>query len=45
VPYPVNRKAMDEATTILQTTIEEAKIGKKEKMEALKRLRKFVPYL
>jgi len=43
VPYPVNRKAMDEATTILQTTIEEAKIGKEEKMKALKRLRKYVP--
>ena len=43
VPYPVNRKAMDEATTILQTTIEDAKIGKKEKTEALKRLRKLVP--
>ncbi len=43
VPYPVNRKAMDEATHILQTTIEEAKIGKEEKMKALKRLRSLVP--
>lgn len=43
VPYPVNRKAMDEATQILQMSLEEVKIGKNEKMKALKRLRKFVP--
>ncbi|RLF46280.1 MAG: DUF763 domain-containing protein [Thermoplasmata archaeon] len=43
VPYPVNRKAMDEATHILQLSLEEAKIGEKEKMHAIKRLKEFVP--
>ncbi|MEM3396608.1 MAG: DUF763 domain-containing protein [Thermoplasmata archaeon] len=38
VPYPVDRKAMDESTRFLIETIEGAKIGKKEKLEALKRL-------
>lgn len=43
VPYPVNRKAMDKATEILKTSLEEAKIGYKEKMNAIKRLKSFVP--
>ena len=43
VPYPVDRKAMDEATHILQLSLEEAKIGKDEKMKAIKRLKKFIP--
>ena len=40
VPYPVNRKAMDEAITILMNALEEAKIKGKEKFNAIKRLRK-----
>ena len=43
VPYPVNRKAMDEASHTLQTSLEEAKIGKEEKMKAIKRLREILP--
>ncbi len=43
VPYPVNRKAMDEAADLLQTAIDEAKMEKKEKITALKNLRKFIP--
>lgn len=43
VPYPVDRKAMDRATEILKTSLEEAKIGCKEKMSAIKRLKNFVP--
>ncbi len=43
VPKPVDRRAYDESIEILQLTIEEAKLGKKEKMEMLKRLRRFVP--
>jgi len=43
VPYPVNRDAMDEAARILKLSIEEAKIGNKEKIGALKKLRKMVP--
>ncbi|MEM4293221.1 MAG: DUF763 domain-containing protein [Thermoplasmata archaeon] len=38
VPYPVDRKAMDEATEFLRSAIEGARLGKKEKLEALKRL-------
>ncbi len=43
VPYPVHRKAMDEATHILRTSLEEARLGKKEKMRAIQRLRALVP--
>ncbi len=43
VPFPVDRKAMDESIDILKNGIEEAKVGKKEKMDAIKRLREFVP--
>ena len=43
VPFPVDRKAMDESIEILRQTVEEAKIGEKEKLESLKRLRRFVP--
>ncbi|KAA0002896.1 MAG: DUF763 domain-containing protein [Thermoplasmata archaeon] len=43
VPYPVDKKAMDEATSILKKGIDEAKIGKKEKLYAIKRLKKFLP--
>ncbi|MGB9636919.1 MAG: DUF763 domain-containing protein [Thermoplasmata archaeon] len=41
VPYPVDRKAMDESTQFLVEAIEEAEIEKKEKIEALKRLKEF----
>ena len=43
VPYPVNRQAMDESIQILKQTIQEAKIGDKEKMRSLERLRRFIP--
>lgn len=43
VPYPVDRKTMDESIDILKSGIEEAKLGKKEKMGALRRLQDFVP--
>ena len=44
VPYPVNRKAMDEATAFLRGVVDEAKTEAKEKTEALKRLRRFNPF-
>jgi len=44
VPYPVNRKAMDESTVIIQQGIKQAKIGNKEKIRAIKRLNNFVTY-
>jgi hypothetical protein len=43
VPYPVNRKAMDESTEIIRQGIEQAKIGEKEKIQALQRLKDFLP--
>lgn len=43
VPYPVNRKAIDESIRILKQAIQEAKIGDKEKIRSLQRLRQFVP--
>ena len=38
VPFPVDRKAMDEATDIIKTGVRQAKIGEKEKIHAIKRL-------
>ncbi|MEM2466461.1 MAG: DUF763 domain-containing protein [Candidatus Bathyarchaeia archaeon] len=43
VPYPVDRKAMDESIQILRRAIEDAKLGDKEKLSALNRLRVFIP--
>lgn len=43
VPHPVDRKAMDESIRILQNAVENAKIGRKEKLRALERLRRYVP--
>jgi hypothetical protein len=41
VPFPVDRKAMDEATDIIRIGIKQAKIGEKEKIHSLKRLQNF----
>ena len=43
VPYPVNRKAMDESIQILKQAVQDAKIGEKEKLYSLRNLRQFVP--
>jgi hypothetical protein len=43
VPYPVNRKVMDESTEMIRTGVEAAKIGEKEKIQALRRLKDFLP--
>lgn len=43
VPYPVDKKVMDESIYILKSGITEAKLGKEEKMRALRRLRRFIP--
>jgi hypothetical protein len=43
VPFPVNRRAMDESIQMLRQAINEAKIGEKEKIRSLQRLRNFVP--
>ena len=43
VPYPVDRKAMDESIQILRRAVEDARVGDKEKLNALNRLRVFIP--
>ncbi len=42
VPYPVDRKAMDESTYFIKQGISQAKIGEKEKIHAIRRLQNFV---
>jgi hypothetical protein len=41
VPFPVERKAMDQVTEILKEAVKESKLGKKDKIEVLKRIAKF----
>jgi hypothetical protein len=43
VPFPVDRKSMDESIQLLVDGIEQAKLGKREKFDAIKRIRRFVP--
>ncbi|MCW4029125.1 MAG: DUF763 domain-containing protein [Candidatus Bathyarchaeota archaeon] len=43
VPFPVNRKAMDESIQILRNSVEAARIGETEKLQSLQRLRRYVP--
>ena len=43
VPYPVDRKAMDESIQMLRQAVQEAKIGNNEKMRSLQQLKRFVP--
>jgi hypothetical protein len=43
VPFPVDRKAMDESIQILENAVKSAKIGDKEKLRSLQRLRRFIP--
>lgn len=42
IPYPVNRKKMDEAIDFLRFAIERAKIGDKSKIVALRKLSNFI---
>jgi hypothetical protein len=43
VPFPVDRKAMDESILMLRDTVKAARIGDKERLHSLERLRSFVP--
>jgi hypothetical protein len=43
VPFPVNRRAMDESIIMLRDTVKAARIGDKEKLHSLERLRRYVP--
>lgn len=41
VPYPVDKKAMDESVAVLRSAVEEARLGNKEKLRAIRALHKF----
>jgi hypothetical protein len=43
IPFPVDRRTMDKSIEILKQAVENAKVGDREKISALQRLRKFVP--
>jgi hypothetical protein len=43
VPRPVDKKAMDESIKFLDEVIKQVELGKKERIEALKRLKSIVP--
>jgi len=43
VPHPIDRKAMDESIGFLRNLLEQSKLEKKEKLNALKRLRNIIP--
>ena len=38
VPFPVDRRAMDESIQMLRQTVQAAKVGEKEKLRSLQRL-------
>ena len=43
VPFPVDRRSMDESIRILRDAIEQARIGDRERLRSLKRLRRLIP--
>ena len=43
VPYPVDKKAMDDSIQILKRALKDAKIGDLEKLNSINRLRVFIP--
>lgn len=45
VPYPVDRRMMEKSTIILRSAVEEAKIGRKDKLMALKRITSFTNWV
>lgn len=42
VPYPVNKRVMDKTIELLTKGIDESKVGKREKLDAIKRLKDFM---
>ncbi len=43
VPYPVDRKTMDKTIEVIKTGVEAAKVGREEKLSAIRRLKDFLP--
>jgi len=42
VPFPVDRTAYDRSIEILENAIKEARLGEKEQLRSMQRLRQFV---
>jgi uncharacterized protein len=42
VPFPVDTKAMDESIELIQNAIQQTKLGSKEQLKAIQRLKRFV---
>jgi hypothetical protein len=42
IPYPVDRKLMDSSVEMLRNALENAKLGEKDRLHALKRLNEFI---
>ena len=43
VPFPVDRKAMDDSIQILEEAIRNAKLGEMERLRSIRRLKRFIP--
>ncbi len=43
IPYPVDRRAMDRTIGVLRRAVEEAQVGRRERLKALRSLRTMVP--
>jgi hypothetical protein len=43
VPFPVDRRAMDKSIQMLRQSVQAARVGDREKLRSLERLRRFVP--
>ena len=43
VPFPVDRRAMDESIMMLRDSVKAARLGDKDKLHSLHRLRRFAP--
>jgi len=44
VPYPVDRQALDESIQMLRQSVEAARIGDKEKLLSLRKLRRYMSH-
>lgn len=43
VPFPVDRKSMDESVSMLEEAIEKSRLGDRERLSSLRKLRRLVP--
>jgi hypothetical protein len=44
IPYPVDRETYDKSVDVLRTGLEQARLGNKDKLNAIRRLNRFVSY-